>query len=806
MITEEKLNSFARDLPIIRPIKEFIHLNLLLPYQHLNFWDALKEAQSKLNAFPFLDLNYYREKIRIGEISKDVIEKKIELISDKKNQTEIKDFIFNKPFSFVHFDQRYGRLHEEWNSVLDVNVIDMADGMLIKWLSMFLDQGIGHWQMPGSNEKPFYQCLKDVLFSSRFLPDPLKREDILMLFPETPLDAIQIHLDYLCPLKEFQDEYCRESFLTVRGWAGLIHTLQNNPDLIPFKRKISLTDFLAVKLILERAFIMSENHFNKRADFSNVKDQMKSPFDDNISFESFRILQESLEVSTYQKYLIQLKNNHHFPTRNSHFQVIFCMDDRECSLRRHLEHLSAEIETFGTAGHFGIEAMYQHPSDPFPKKHCPAPVPPKYFISEDFHNKKTKVKHRGLQFNQIQPSTNLFLDWLFSHINAFTGVVNLMRNLFFPILGESKLSVIESVPDSKLNLLRHSHEDQNTELKMGYSFHEMAEVVYGQLKQIGLVNHFSPLVLVLGHTSTSANNPYFATYGCGACSGRSGGPNSRIFAQMCNNFEVRKILKENFNIHIPDDTFFVSGLHDTCRDAIEIFNHHEMSSENLREYKKLKKYLSVALRKNAEERSQMFKLVSYGKQKSDAHKEVLKRSLSLFETRPEMGHTNVALAIVGKRESSYGLNLNRRSFLQSYDRLLDPDGVILAQTLGAVIPVCSGINLDYFFSRVDNLRFGAGSKLPQNIVGNLGVSHGTESDLLCGLPFQMIDQHTALRLLVIVDQTPEIALKAILGNPLVKQIVFNHWIYYACLDQVSGKFYLFHDGKMNLKEIGSIYE
>jgi uncharacterized protein len=202
----------------------------------------------------------------------------------------------------------------------------------------------------------------------------------------------------------------------------------------------------------------------------------------------------------------------------------------------------------------------------------------------------------------------------------------------------------------------------------------------------------------------------------------------------------------------------------------------------------------------------MSKLVSFGKMKSDAHKEVLKRSLSLFETRPEMGHTNVTLAIVGKRDASYGLNLNRRSFLQSYDRSLDPEGNILTQTLGAVIPVCSGINLDYFFSRVDNLRFGAGSKLPQNIVGNLGVSHGTESDLLCGLPFQMIDQHTALRLLVIVDQTPEIALKAILGNSLVKQIVFNQWIYYACLDQVTGNFYLFNDGKMNLKEIGSIYE
>jgi uncharacterized protein YbcC (UPF0753/DUF2309 family) len=170
-----------------------------------------------------------------------------------------------------------------------------------------------------------------------------------------------------------------------------------------------------------------------------------------------------------------------------------------------------------------------------------------------------------------------------------------------------------------------------------------------------------------------------------------------------------------------------------------------------------------------------------------------------------MGHTNVAFAIVGKREFTYGLNLKRRSFLQSYDPKSDPRGETLAQTLGAVIPVCSGINLDYFFSRVDNLRFGAGSKLPQNVVGNLGTSHGTESDLLFGLPFQMIDQHQPLRLFVLVEQTPEVALKAIQANPLVKQIVYNNWIYYGCYDDNDKNFYFFQDGSMKLKKIEEIY-
>ncbi len=81
-------------------------------------------------------------------------------------------------------------------------------------------------------------------------------------------------------------------------------------------------------------------------------------------------------------------------------------------------------------------------------------------------------------------------------------------------------------------------------------------------------------------------------------------------------------------------------------------------------------------------------------------------------------------------------------------------------------------------------------------MGNLGVSHGTESDLLFGLPFQMIDQHTPLRLLVLVDQAPEIALYAIQKNPLVKEIVYNNWVHYACWDEGTDAFYIFKNGQM----------
>jgi uncharacterized protein YbcC (UPF0753/DUF2309 family) len=69
---------------------------------------------------------------------------------------------------------------------------------------------------------------------------------------------------------------------------------------------------------------------------------------------------------------------------------------------------------------------------------------------------------------------------------------------------------------------------------------------------------------------------------------------------------------------------------------------------------------------------------------------------------------------------------DRRVFLISYDPLPDVDGRILEATLLAAGPVGAGINLEYYFSTVDNealrLRF---SKVMHNLAGLFAVMQGT---------------------------------------------------------------------------------
>ena len=60
-----------------------------------------------------------------------------------------------------------------------------------------------------------------------------------------------------------------------------------------------------------------------------------------------------------------------------------------------------------------------------------------------------------------------------------------------------------------------------------------------------------------------------------------------------------------------------------------------------------------------------------------------------------------------------GLFLDRRAFLNSYDPTQDDENsTSLTRLLQAAVPVCGGINLEYYFSYVDNPGFGCGTQLP----------------------------------------------------------------------------------------------
>jgi hypothetical protein len=330
-------------------------------------------------------------------------------------------------------------------------------------------------------------------------------------------------------------------------------------------------------------------------------------------------------------------------------------------------------------------------------------------------------------------------------------------------------------------------------LQVGFTLPEMTTRVESLLRSIGLVKDFAPVVYVIGHGASSVNNPHYAAYDCGACGGRPGSVNARVMAHMANHPGVRAGLQEK-GIVIPGTTRFVAGLQDTTRDEVKFFDTGNLQGEARLSHDHIEQVFLRALRCNAVERARRFDTVDSSVAPERVHEQVRLRSVSLFVPRPELNHATNALMIVGRRRLSRGLFLDRRAFLNSFDPTLDADGTLLTDILAAATPVCGGINLEYYFSRMDNQKLGAGTKLPHNVMGLIGVANGIEGDLRPGLPSQMIEVHDPVRLLMVVEQTPEVVLKAIQRVDSTFEWFINEWVRLVAVHPVTRDLFLFRDG------------
>jgi uncharacterized protein YbcC (UPF0753/DUF2309 family) len=479
-------------------------------------------------------------------------------------------------------------------------------------------------------------------------------------------------------------------------------------------------------------------------------------------------------------------------------QAIFCIDEREDSIRRHIEAVDKKAETFGAPGFFGVEFYFQQQDNKFYDKLCPAPVTPKYLIKE---SNATTLRKEELIYTKY---THGIVSGFFLSIGfGFWAFVKKLQMLFRPTMSPAISNAYGHMDkQSTLTIENKSTDDiENARpddpvgrgLQIGYTIDEMAARGEAFLRGIGLIKNFAPIVYLVSHGSSSANNPHHGAHDCGACSGRPGATNARVQSYILNHKKVREILAVK-GIVIPDTTQFIGSMHDTAADVMDYYDENVLSHENANAHLINIQNFETALNLNAKERSRRFASINTKQELEQVRKAIHSRSVSLFEPRPELGHGTNTLAIIGRRIITKGLFLDRRAFLNSYDYTTDPDGTILSAVMRPIGLVCGGINLEYYFSRVDNIKVGAGTKLPHNVMGLFGVANSSDGDLRPGLPWQMIEVHDPVRLMVIVEHKPEIVLKAIQSSPEVFEWYNNEWVHIAALHPEEQQFYYFKNG------------
>jgi hypothetical protein len=330
---------------------------------------------------------------------------------------------------------------------------------------------------------------------------------------------------------------------------------------------------------------------------------------------------------------------------------------------------------------------------------------------------------------------------------------------------------------------------------VGFSLDEMADVGERVLRDVGLTANFARLVLTFGHGSTSSNNPHESAHDCGACGGARGGPNGRALAQILNDPRVRERLGRR-GIAVPTDTVFVGGMHNTSSEALTLYDTDLVPPTHRQDFQAAREALKRACERDAHERCRRFESAPLTLPFAAARQHVEGRAEDLAQVRPEWGHATNAISIVGRRELTRGLFLDRRAFLTSYDPTQDDaDGTVLTRILQAVFPVCAGINLEYYFSYVDNTGWGCGTKLPHNIAALVGVMDGAASDLRTGLPWQMVEIHEPVRLLNIVETTPEVMLRTLDRAPGIGRLCRNGWCHLAVIHPATRKLSVYRDGR-----------
>ncbi|MCA9148379.1 MAG: DUF2309 family protein, partial [Planctomycetales bacterium] len=186
-----------------------------------------------------------------------------------------------------------------------VDADELVNEILIPFCSVFMDQGIGQWQLP-NREQGFFRSFIH-LYGHACEPkdewlDGL-RDSLLRLERSgaTPLESIRASLQLFAIAPADEDEFIQATLLSLRGFAGMIWQLESRADRVA--RPISsgaLVEFLAIRLILDAcaARFVAKQAFGYEGALSELRSFMAAKYpppevrrDDQLAFLVFQLAQ-----------------------------------------------------------------------------------------------------------------------------------------------------------------------------------------------------------------------------------------------------------------------------------------------------------------------------------------------------------------------------------------------------------------------------------------------------------------------------------------------------------------------------------
>lgn len=776
-------------------LKSFIAANSLRGFEDESFAEAVWAARGYFHADALMPLEFYRRQFETGRITSADLHS---ALRDHQGEWPLRAAdLFSAERSAAHYPV-VRTLAERIDFAHGTRYEPLIVRELTKWCSAYFDQGQAPWAMP-RREQRLYAAWQGIAGSDAAcrLGGIGAFQQVVEELPECPEDAIEELTAAIGVTPDDLADYLTRLLTRLPGWSGYALFRSQNPDPLRREGTGDLTDLVAMGLAYEWALLCSLDLATPGGSGWETVNAVAEESEDldleacSTELNARLVWQSAYERGFRRNLLGKLAGaaRAKTSTKRPAAQAVFCIDVRSEGLRRELERQGApgDYETFGFAGFFGFPIAHRAFGAHRTTTRCPALLQPKFTVADSAVGGNPA---RAASNHQLMRSLAASLNsaksaavscyFYVESLGLLFGAGALLRTIVPRLVGRLREiggraltsgSAIRPVIDTPVPE-SHGHRAGGEEMEEGIPLEQQAAIAKSALTIMGLTGDFARIVLLCGHGSSSANNPYAAALDCGACGGHEGGANARVAAMVLNRREVRERLAGG-GIAIPEDTCFVAGRHDTTTDDVVILDEDLVPPSHTADLTALKAALAAAGKEASRNRRCRF-----GETQTPAP---TRRARDWSEVRPEWGLAGNAAFIVGPRELTAGVDLEGRAFLHSYDWRADRDGSSLEVILTAPLIVAEWINMQYFLSTVDNRRFGSGDKVIHNVVGKLGVMLGNHSDLQVGLPLQSVSNgerlvHEPLRLTAVVQAPRERIESIIQRHESLRRLVDNEWI------------------------------
>lgn len=581
---------------------------------------------------------------------------------------------------------------------------------------------------------------------------------------ETASGAIAGVVQRIAISDEALETYFHQMLTTLGGWAQYARYRLWQAQL-GGTQDSTITDFLAIRLVWEAALF--DQYEDQIADhWKAVLASHSAPVGPTADNIVDAILQEAADRAAQRALADTLARPSPLATdRRPLLQAAFCIDVRSEVFRRALESVSADIQTLGFAGFFGLTASHRRFASDVQELRLPVLLNPGVTThsggpddaeADQSARFKARAKRAWGRFKLAAVSSFAFVE--------ATGPVYASK-LVSDALG------LHSTPVSN---------DPAPRLDPDLDLATRTKAAETVLRAMSLTTNFAKLVVLAGHGANVVNNPHASGLHCGACGGYSGEVNARLLAALLNDPEVRLGLVPQ-GIEIPTDTLFLAALHDTTTDAVTLYTDDHPFVGNLADIHQAKLWLAAAGILSRGERALRLP-------RATGEGSLTSRSRDWAEVRPEWALAGCRVFIAAPRRRTAGKTLEGRAFLHDYDWKIDSEFGVLELILTAPVVVASWISLQYYGSTVAPSVFGGGNKLLHNVAGGIGVLEGNGGTMRAGLPWQSVHDgeryvHEPLRLSVCIEAPREAMTEVLKRHEGVRALFDNRWLHLFALDE-----------------------